>query len=148
MTYFGDTWHHPAPSHPSRPGAQPWPPYPGVPWEAGPEQRHPQHRNPPAYDPDLRPLRSAYRMLRRVSTLTALGYFTVYMILSCYAEDLMETHVAGDLTLGVLLGLLQLVVTFGAVRWYERSARRSVDRLALGVRERISLQAGEAGVSR
>ncbi|MER6263534.1 MULTISPECIES: DUF485 domain-containing protein [unclassified Streptomyces] len=85
---------------------------------------------------DLDALRSAYRVLRRVSTLTALGSFVVYVLLSCWAPDLMGAEITHDLSLGMALGVLQLVVTFAAVLWYGRSAERSVDPLARAVRER------------
>ncbi|MFF9815314.1 DUF485 domain-containing protein [Streptomyces sp. NPDC014006] len=95
---------------------------------------------------DLVALRSAYRVLRRVSTFSALGSFVVYVVLSCYAPDLMGSKIAGELSLGMTLGVLQLVVTFWAVFWYGRSARRSVDPLAGAVRERAAGRA--AGVAR
>jgi uncharacterized membrane protein (DUF485 family) len=75
-------------------------------------------------------------VLRRVSTLTALGSFVVYVLLSCYAPTTMGSRIIGELSLGMTLGILQLVVTFAAVSWYARSARRSVDPLARAVRER------------
>ncbi|MFF5307976.1 DUF485 domain-containing protein [Streptomyces massasporeus] len=101
-----------------------------VPWNA--PYAHESHRD----DADLTALRSAYRLLRRISTLTALGSFVVYVVLSCYAPGLMGSKVTGELSLGMALGILQLVVTFAAVFWYGRSAQRSVDPLARAVRER------------
>ncbi|MET9452800.1 DUF485 domain-containing protein [Streptomyces cinerochromogenes] len=95
---------------------------------------------------DLVALRSAYRVLRRVSTFTALGSFVLYVVLSCCAPELMGSRIAGELSLGMALGVLQLVVTFWAVFWYGRSARRSVDPLAGAVRERAAGPA--AGVAR
>ncbi|WP_369243753.1 DUF485 domain-containing protein [Streptomyces sp. R41] len=97
---------------------------------------------------DLTALRSAYRLLRRVSTLTALGSFVVYVVLSCAAADLMGSKIAGELSLGMALGVLQLVVTFAAVFWYGRSAQRSVDPLARVVRERSVRARRDAGVAR
>ncbi|MFI9345250.1 DUF485 domain-containing protein [Streptomyces sp. NPDC052773] len=97
---------------------------------------------------DLAALRSAYRLLRRVSTLTALGSFVVYVVLSCGAPDLMGSKIAGELSLGMALGILQLVVTFAAVFWYGRSARRSVDPLARTVREQAVAAGGNPGVTR
>ncbi|MFE6092597.1 DUF485 domain-containing protein [Streptomyces massasporeus] len=101
-----------------------------TPWDA--PYAHESHRD----DADLTALRSAYRILRRISTLTALGSFVVYVVLSCYAPGLMGSKVTGELSLGMALGILQLVVTFAAVFWYGRSAQRSVDPLARAVRER------------
>ncbi|MER6355306.1 DUF485 domain-containing protein [Streptomyces sp. NPDC001634] len=97
---------------------------------------------------DLAALRSAYRLLRRISTLTALGSFVVYVVLSCYAPSLMGAKIAGELSLGMALGVLQLVVTFGAVFWYGRSAQRSVDPLARAVRERAVPTGRNAGMAR
>jgi uncharacterized membrane protein (DUF485 family) len=105
---------------------------------------HEAHR----HDPDLVALRSAYRLLRRISTLAALGSFVVYVVLSCYAPDLMGSKIAGELSLGMALGVLQLVVTFAAVSWYGRSAQRSVDPLALAVRERAVPAGRNAGTAR
>ncbi|MEU6369353.1 DUF485 domain-containing protein [Streptomyces sp. NPDC046931] len=104
-------------------------------------QDHPRHA-------DLTALRSAYRLLRRISTLTALGSFVVYVVLSCWAPGLMGSKIAGELSLGMALGILQLVVTFGAVFWYGRSAQRSVDPLARAVRERAVPTGRNAGVAR
>ncbi|MFE5813852.1 DUF485 domain-containing protein [Streptomyces sp. NPDC056479] len=97
---------------------------------------------------DLAALRSAYRLLRRISTLTALGSFVVYVLLSCYAPGLMGAEIAGELSLGMALGVLQLVVTFAAVFWYGRSAQRSVDPLARTLRERAVPTGRNAGTAR
>ncbi|MET8453270.1 DUF485 domain-containing protein [Streptomyces sp. NPDC005209] len=110
-------------------------------------------REPQAYETErqsaeLVALRSAYRVLRRVSTLTALGSFVIYVVLSCSAPDLMGAEVAGELSLGMALGIIQLLVTFAAVLWYGRSAQRSVDPLARLVRERAARPGRDAGVAR
>ncbi|MER5374813.1 DUF485 domain-containing protein [Streptomyces sp. NPDC002553] len=99
-------------------------------------------------DADLTALRSAYRLLRRISTLTALGSFVVYVVLSCYAPGLMGSEVTGELSLGMALGILQLVVTFAAVFWYGRRAQRSVDPLARAVRERAVPTGRNTGMAR
>ncbi|MFH9002008.1 DUF485 domain-containing protein [Streptomyces afghaniensis] len=99
-------------------------------------------------DTDLASLRSAYRLLRRISTLTALGSFVVYVVLSCYAPGLMGSKITGEWSLGMALGVLQLLVTFAAVFWYGRSAQRSVDPLARAVRERAVPAGGSARAAR
>ncbi|MFD8224301.1 DUF485 domain-containing protein [Streptomyces massasporeus] len=113
-----------------------------APWDA--PYAHETHR----VDADLTALRSAYRLLRRTATLTALGSFVVYVVLSCYAPGLMGSKVTGELSLGMALGILQLVVTFAAVFWYGRSAQRSVDPLARAVRERTVPAGRNAGTAR
>ncbi|MES9525524.1 DUF485 domain-containing protein [Streptomyces capoamus] len=113
-----------------------------------PPQSYQEYQSPHTPGADLTALRSAYRGLRRVSTLTALGSFVVYVALSCGAPDLMGSEIAGELSLGMGLGILQLLVTFGAVLWYGRSAQRSVDPLARAVRERALRPVRDAGAAR
>jgi uncharacterized membrane protein (DUF485 family) len=97
------------------------------------------HEHPgttPAPNGDLHRLRAAYRRLRRVATLTALGYFTLFLILSAYAPGLMTSGIGdGGLTTGLMLGLCQLPVVLAAIAVYERIARRRVDPLAATIRQ-------------
>ncbi|MFJ8075253.1 DUF485 domain-containing protein [Streptomyces sp. NPDC096176] len=106
------------------------------PWHmAGPG--HGPSDAPFSYDDhaDLGGLRSAYRKLRRVATLTALGYFVVFLLLSGYAPEMMTGKISGGLTTGFLLGLVQLPVALAAIAVYERIARNRVDPLARSIRE-------------
>ncbi|MBC2902440.1 DUF485 domain-containing protein [Streptomyces cupreus] len=113
------------------------PPHPGPPW-------HEQPRATPTPDGDLHRLRAGYRRLRRVATLTALGYFTFFLILSAYADGLMTSGSGdGGLTTGLTLGLCQLPVVLAAIAVYERIARRRVDPLAATIRQHAE-QAAEA----
>lgn len=124
--------------------AFPAPPFddPARGWDDGPAGgRHDDDRPSPtppgaADRQEIRRLGSAYRRLRRVATLTALGYFVLYLLLSGYAPGLMTGRISGGLTTGVLLGLVQLPVALAAIAVYERIARRRVDPLATAVRER------------
>ncbi|MFF9509496.1 DUF485 domain-containing protein [Streptomyces sp. NPDC014724] len=142
----------PPPPYPSRPERlpkpsrrhRPPPPYHPdylLPWQSS-------QPSPPAEGPDapaapascatrhgdLRRLRTAYRLLRRITTLTALGYFIAFLLLSGFAKDLMDRPVFGGLNLGLALGLCQLPVTLLAVVLYERTARQTVDPLAARIR--------------
>jgi uncharacterized membrane protein (DUF485 family) len=157
MTYADENRYPPsAPRY----GQNPWPePYghdaPGynsygwqATWDAPYAPYAPYAHEAQREDADLAALRSAYRLLRRISTLTALGSFVVYVVLSCYAPGLMGSKVTGELSLGMALGVLQLVVTFAAVFWYGRSARRSVDPLARAVRQRTVPADRNAGMAR
>lgn len=109
----------------------PTPPVPRFPGLAGTRSQAPgRHR-------DLRRLRTSYRVLRRVSTLAALGYFVVFLALTSYAPGLMGRDVGvGGLNLGLLLALAQLPVALLALVLYERTARRTVDPLAAELRRR------------
>ncbi|MFD9322504.1 DUF485 domain-containing protein [Streptomyces sp. NPDC060053] len=121
--------------------------YGQAPWDE--PHRHDPHRHEShRHGADLAALRSAYRRLRRTATLAALGSFVVYVVLSCYAPGLMGATIVGELSLGMALGVFQLVVTFVAVFWYGRGAQRSVDPLARAVRERAVPSGRNAGVAR
>ncbi|MFD7066259.1 DUF485 domain-containing protein [Streptomyces sp. NPDC059913] len=88
----------------------------------------------PGRHSDLRRLRTAYRALRRIATLTALGYFVAFLLLSAFAKDAMATPLFGGLNAGMALAVLQLPVTVLALVVYERTARRTVDPLAARIR--------------
>ncbi|MCQ4214307.1 DUF485 domain-containing protein, partial [Streptomyces longispororuber] len=79
---------------------------------------------------ELRLLRTAYRWQRRVSTLTAIGYFFTFLLLSAFAPSLMTRAVTGGLSFGLLIGVCQFPVTCLALYVYEHTARRRVDPLA------------------
>ncbi|GAX53940.1 DUF485 domain-containing protein [Streptomyces olivochromogenes] len=126
--------HHTSPSHLT----YPWQPQPQPP---EPERRRqPRHRALGRHS-DIRVLRGAYRRQRRVATLTALGYFTLFLLLSAFAPGLMASEVSGGLPTGLLLGLLQVPVTCLAIGLYEYTARRRVDPIADRIRRQTQLDA-------
>ncbi|MGW5737591.1 MULTISPECIES: DUF485 domain-containing protein [Streptomyces] len=135
-----------SPTHPSSPSSPSSPSYLTYPWQpAAPPPPPPPPRLPrhPALGRhgDLRRLRSAYRWQRRVATLTALGYFTLFLILSAFAPSLMTDTVTGGLSTGLLLGLCQVPVTLLAIGLYESTARRRVDPMAERLRKLAELEA-------
>ncbi|MFI1538833.1 DUF485 domain-containing protein [Streptomyces anandii] len=130
---------YPVPQHQAPPYATyPWqPPAPPEP-EAGP--RSPR-RPALGHHSDLRILRGAYRWQRRAATLTALGYFTLFLILSAFAPSFMTGEVADGLPTGLLLALVQLPVTWLATALYEYTARRRVDPIADRIRKQAEVDA-------
>ncbi|GKQ33677.1 DUF485 domain-containing protein [Streptomyces sp. A012304] len=120
----------------------PWQPPP--PPEPAPAARRPADRAPLGHHSDLRLLRGAYRRQRRVATLTALGYFVLFLVLSAYAPSLMTHRVGPGLPAGLLLALLQLPVALLAIALYEHTARRHVDPLAERIRKQVALDARRA----
>ncbi|MGW0755639.1 DUF485 domain-containing protein [Streptomyces sp. NPDC002814] len=124
------------------PYAYPWaPPPPPEP----PAARRVPDRPPLGHHRDLRILRTAYRWQRRVATLAALGYFTLFLILSAFAPGFMTSTVTDGLPAGLLLALLQLPVTWLAIGLYEYTARRRVDPLADRIRKEAALDAKREG---
>ncbi|MEV5874469.1 DUF485 domain-containing protein [Streptomyces sp. NPDC052101] len=129
----------PAPSHLT----YPWQPAPAAP--PRPDRRPP--REPLGHHSHLRVLRGAYRWQRRTATLTALGYFTLFLVLSACAPGVMTRTVADGIPAGLLLALVQLPVTWLAIVLYEHTARRHVDPLADRIRKVAELDA-RRGVTR
>ncbi|MFE0794280.1 DUF485 domain-containing protein [Streptomyces mutabilis] len=124
---------------PPPPPHQPPPPPFG---HATPTPHRAPRRPPLGHHSDLRVLRTAYRWQRRTATLTALGYFTLFLFLSAYAPGFMTgTSPVGGLPTGLLLALLQLPVTWLAIALYEHTARRHVDPLADRIRKEAELDA-------
>lgn len=58
----------------------------------------------------------------------------VFLLLSGFAKELLDTQLFGGLNVGLVLGLCQLPVTLVAIVVYERTARRTVDPLAARIR--------------
>ncbi|MFF7354076.1 DUF485 domain-containing protein [Streptomyces filipinensis] len=115
------------------------------PWQPAPPQPAAPDRRPPrellGHHSDLRVLRGAYRWQRRTATLTALGYFTLFLVLSACAPGVMTRTVADGIPAGLLLALVQLPVTWLAIALYEHTARRHVDPLADRIRKEAELDA-------
>ncbi|MET8247096.1 DUF485 domain-containing protein [Streptomyces sp. NPDC005202] len=120
------------------------PSYATYPWQPQPPEPAPRRLPPRAalgHHSDLRVLRSAYRWQRRVATLTALGYFTLFLVLSAFAPSFMTSTVTDGVPTGLLLALAQLPVTWLAIALYEHTARRYVDPLADRIRKEAELDA-------
>ncbi|GAB2763475.1 DUF485 domain-containing protein [Streptomyces bullii] len=123
------------------------PPYATYPWQPPvPPSPEPDRRRGPrrpvlGNHSDLRMLRSAYRWQRRTATLTALGYFVLFLILSASAPSFMTSTVSDGLPTGLLLALVQVPVTWLAIALYEHTARRHVDPIADRIRRQAALDA-------
>ncbi|MEE1758219.1 DUF485 domain-containing protein [Streptomyces sp. SP18BB07] len=129
----------PYPPHTSSPSYQTYP------WASQEPQPHPTSDTPRhaplGHHSDLRVLRGAYRWQRRVATLTALGYFVLFLLLSAFAPSFMTSEVSGGLSTGLLLGLIQVPVTCLAIWLYEHTARLRVDPLADRIRDLAAVDA-------
>ncbi|MEU3888098.1 DUF485 domain-containing protein [Streptomyces sp. NPDC029041] len=136
----------PDPPPPHDPYTYSYDTYPWAPQEAPePAGRRPRHHAALGHHSDLRVLRSAYRWQRRVATLTALGYFVLFLILSAFAPSFMTSTVTDGLPTGLLLALLQVPVTWLAIALYEQTARRRVDPIADRIRKLAELDARREG---
>ncbi|MFD3500723.1 DUF485 domain-containing protein [Streptomyces sp. NPDC058676] len=138
--------HPPHPPHDVSPSYATYPWQPPIPPE--PARQRPRRHSALGHHSDLRVLRSAYRWQRRTATLTALGYFTLFLILSAFAPGFMTSTVADGLPTGLLLALIQLPVTWLAVGLYEHTARRYVDPIADRIRRESEVNAKREGAAR
>ncbi|NKE09911.1 DUF485 domain-containing protein [Kocuria subflava] len=109
---------------------------------------HPSVAEPTAQDfqaaqssPEFQSLRSTHRKFVVPMTIFFLVWFLLYVLLSIYATDFMSTPVIGNVNLGIILGLLQFVTTFGITGLYVAFANKSLDPKAEQLRE--ALEAGD-----
>lgn len=80
--------------------------------------------------------RRLYRFVFPVSAFF-LGWYLLYVVLADYAHDFMGLRLAGNITVGLVLGLLQFVSTFVITALYVRFASRRLDPMAERIRQRV-----------
>jgi uncharacterized membrane protein (DUF485 family) len=71
-----------------------------------------------------------------------LWYF-LYVLLADYAHEFMATPVFGNVNIGLILGLLQFVSTFGITMWYVSYANKRLDPIAEDLRNDLEGAAPE-----
>lgn len=86
---------------------------------------------------DFVKLRKTHRLFVMPMTVAFLAWYLAYVVLAIYAPGLMSIQIVGNINLGILLGLLQFVTTFGITAIYVSFANRKLDPLALKLRTDI-----------
>ena len=86
--------------------------------------------------PEFQELRRTFRRFVFPMTAFFLSWYFLYVLLSIFAPGFMGTRAFGNITIGLILGLGQLVTTFAITIIYARWANRRFDPLAdrLGAR--------------
>lgn len=87
--------------------------------------------------PEFQDLRSRLRRFVFPMTALFLTWYAVYVLLATYASDFMATKVIGNVNLGVVLGLGQLVTTFVITALYVKFANRELDPRAAAIRDEL-----------
>ena len=87
--------------------------------------------------PEFAELRSRFRRFVFPMTGLFLVWYFVYVLLSTYAPEFMAHKLVGNITTGLVLGLLQFVSTFTITMLYARWADRSFDPAAEDLAERV-----------
>lgn len=83
---------------------------------------------------------SLRRSLRRFAfpvTALFLAWYMLYVVMSVYARDFMDTKVLGNINVAYVFGLLQFVSTFVIAFLYSRYAEKNLDPTADRIRDRF-----------
>lgn len=85
-------------------------------------------------------LRKSHRNFVFPVAIGFLAWYFAYVLLAAYAHDFMSIKVWGSLNIGLVMGLLQFVTTFGITTWYVTYANRKLDPQAAAIRARLETQ--------
>ncbi|WP_458687870.1 DUF485 domain-containing protein [Nocardia tengchongensis] len=97
---------------------------------------------PQVFDsPEFQRLRRRFRRFVFPMTALFLAWYALYVLLADYAHGFMSHKVGGNITVGLILGLLQFVSTFLITGLYVRYADRTLDPIVEGIRAELE---GEA----
>jgi len=86
---------------------------------------------------EFQELRSRLRRFVFPMTALFLVWYLVFVLLADYAHGFMSTKLFGNITVGLVFGLLQFVSTFVITWLYVRYANRKLDPVAEKIREDI-----------
>ncbi len=92
---------------------------------------------------DFQELRRRYRAFVFPWTIAFLVWYLLFVALSNWAPDFMGTEVLGNINLGLVMGLLQFLTTFGIAYLYSKHAARQFDPLADAINKRYDDARGE-----
>jgi uncharacterized membrane protein (DUF485 family) len=66
-----------------------------------------------------------------------LAWYFLYVLLADYAHDFMSHKLTGNITVGLVMGLLQFVSTFVITAVYVRFANKNLDPVAMELRDEL-----------
>lgn len=81
-------------------------------------------------------LRRRYRSFAIPATVAFLAWYLLYVVMSNWATDFMNTKLVGNINIALVFGLLQFVSTFLIAWLYARHMNDKVDPLARGLEQR------------
>ncbi len=87
--------------------------------------------------PDFRTLRQRLRKFVFPVSAIFLAWYLIYVLLADYAHGFMSIKLAGNINVGLVLGLLQFVSTFVITTLYVRYANKNLDPVAEQIRETV-----------
>jgi uncharacterized membrane protein (DUF485 family) len=95
--------------------------------------------------PEFQELKRRFRAFAFPMTVAFLAWYLLYVLLSTYAPDFMGRPVFGNVSVGILFGLLQFVSTFVITHVYVAHANKRTDPIADEMRERLESHAYAPG---
>ena len=87
--------------------------------------------------PEFMELRRRLRRFVFPMTLAFLAWYLLFVLMATYARGFMSIKLVGNITVGLVFGLLQFVSTFLITYLYIRYADKKLDPLATEIRDRI-----------
>ncbi|WP_422933506.1 DUF485 domain-containing protein [Sinomonas sp. P47F7] len=87
--------------------------------------------------PEFSELRRRHRSFVFPLAAAFLVWYFAYVLLADYAHEFMSIKLAGNITVGLVLGLLQFVSTFAITAWYVSYSNRHLDPAAEAIRAEI-----------
>ncbi|MGG5172120.1 DUF485 domain-containing protein [Pseudarthrobacter sp. J1738] len=87
--------------------------------------------------PRFQELRKRHRSFVFPMAVFFLLWYFAYVLLADYAVDFMSTKVWGNINIGLILGFLQFLTTFGITAWYVSYSNKKLDPLATELRNEI-----------
>jgi uncharacterized membrane protein (DUF485 family) len=87
--------------------------------------------------PEFQDLRRRYRGWVLPVAVGSLVWYFVYVALAAYAHDFMSHKVIGNINVGLIMGLLQFVTTFGVTALYIHHADKVLDPASSRIREEM-----------
>ncbi len=97
--------------------------------------------------PEFQELKRRFRAFAFPMTVAFLAWYLLYVLLSTYAPDFMGRPVFGNVSVGIIFGLLQFVTTFAITHIYVSHANKRTDPIADEMRERLESHAYAPGRS-
>jgi uncharacterized membrane protein (DUF485 family) len=91
---------------------------------------------------DFRALRRKYRGFVFPWTIAFLSWYLLYVVMSNWATDFMDTKIVGHINVALVFGLLQFVTTFGLAYVYSRFSNARLDPLARDLERSYREQVG------
>ena len=92
---------------------------------------------------DFQELRRRYRAFVFPWTIAFLVWYLLFVGLSNWAPGFMGTEVLGNINVGLVMGLLQFVTTFGIAYLYSKHAASRFDPLADAINTKYEQARGE-----